>query len=271
MKYGYLYQGQWYKWQKKRRGTSTADIEPSAFVTFIQNHDQVANSLRGNRVHNDSSPGLLRALTAFILLGPGTPMLFQGQEFASSAPFQYFADVPERLAKLVRDGRQKFLSQWRSIKAAKPFSFMPDPCSRATFDRCKLDHTEREQHASIYALHRDLLRLRRDDTGARWHAGNYDGAVLGSHAFLLRAFDEQGDDRLLVVNLGVDLHLDPAPEPLLAPPDGTRWRTVFSTEDPCYGGYGTAPLDSDGNWQIPGRAAVLLAPTPQKDEEESFE
>lgn len=83
-KWGYLYQGQRYAWQKKRRGTSALDLGPAHFVTFIQNHDQVANSGRGQRCHELTSPGRYRALTALMLLGPGTPMLFQGQEFAAS-------------------------------------------------------------------------------------------------------------------------------------------------------------------------------------------
>src|SRR5207237_6410967 len=89
-KYGYLYQGQRYKWQKKRRGTPTFGLPPAAFVNFIQNHDQVANSLRGLRAHRLTSFGRYKAMTALLLLLPGTPMLFQGQEFAASSPFLYF-------------------------------------------------------------------------------------------------------------------------------------------------------------------------------------
>ena len=77
---------------------------------------------------------------------------------------------------------------------------------------------------------------------------------------VLRFFGENGDDRLLFVNLGRDLHLDPAPEPLLAPPADCEWNTVWSSEDPRYGGTGTPPLDTEDNWRIPGYAAVLLKP-----------
>src|SRR5205823_2270699 len=85
-KYGYLYQGQRYSWQKKRRGTLSFGLPATAFVNFIENHDQVANSGRGERVHQLTSPGRHRAMTALVLLLPGTPLLFQGQEFAASAP-----------------------------------------------------------------------------------------------------------------------------------------------------------------------------------------
>jgi len=81
VKRGYLYQGQRYKWQKKRRGTASLGLPYGTFVNFLQNHDQVANSASGARLHQLTSPGKYRALTAFLLLTPATPMLLQGQEF----------------------------------------------------------------------------------------------------------------------------------------------------------------------------------------------
>ena len=107
-----MYQGQRYSWQSAARGKPALDIEPAAFVTFLENHDQVANSGRGRRIHALASPGKYRALTALTLLGPGTPMLFQGQEFASSAPFLYFADHDAEMARSVREGRKEFLRQF---------------------------------------------------------------------------------------------------------------------------------------------------------------
>src|SRR4030095_12838531 len=80
-KYGFLFQGQRYAWQGKARGSRTDGIEPAAFVCFIENHDQVANSGDGTRLRLQSSAGRYRAMTALLLLMPGTPMLFQGQEF----------------------------------------------------------------------------------------------------------------------------------------------------------------------------------------------
>ena len=80
-RFGYLYQGQWYSWQTQRRGTPALDLQPHAFVSYLENHDQVANSAFGRRLHQMSAPGAFRAITAWLLLGPATPMLFQGQEF----------------------------------------------------------------------------------------------------------------------------------------------------------------------------------------------
>ena len=111
-KYGYLYQGQWYRWQHQRRGTSSLRERPEAYITFLQNHDQIANSGRGERCHKLASPGRYRAVTALWLLSPGTPMLFQGQEFASNNPFFYFADYEGELKGFVKKGRAESLMQF---------------------------------------------------------------------------------------------------------------------------------------------------------------
>jgi maltooligosyltrehalose trehalohydrolase len=231
-------------------------------VTFIQNHDQIANSAHGLRAHAQTSSGRLKAVTAMTLLGPGTPMLFQGQEFASSSLFLFFADHGPELAELVRKGRIEFLSQWRSHKMPDMKACFADPAKSSSFERCKLDFSEVGKHKQVYRLHRDLLRLRREDPViSRQGSDGMDGAVLSEHAFVMRYFSPGLDnDRLLVMNLGRDLHFDPAPEPLLAPPAGKQWEKLWSSEDPQYGGCGTAALDSGENWQIPGEAAVLLQP-----------
>jgi maltooligosyltrehalose trehalohydrolase len=271
-KWGYLYQGQRYKWQKGRRGTPTFGLSPTAFVNFLQNHDQVANSGTGQRCHELTSPGRLRALTALTILMPGTPMLFQGQEFAASSPFFYFADHNRELAPLVRKGRSEFLSQFPTLATPDMQKQLADPAQAATFEACKLDFSERERHAAIYALHRDLIQLRRRDPVLRSpRRGQYDGAVLGAEAFLLRFYGGAEPDRLLVVNLGRDLHLDPAPEPLLAPPEDARWRILWSSEAPRYGGTGTPEPDSDENWRLPGHAAVLLVPNPREKDATQLE
>lgn len=272
VKWGFLYQGQHYKWQRQRRGTPTLDLPPQVFVHFLQNHDQVANSGAGQRCHQLAAPGQYRALTALLLLGPATPMLFQGQEFAASTPFLYFADHTPELATLVGRGRAEFLAQFPSLALPDIQSRLRDPGDPETFACCKLDHSERERdfHAAVYALHRDLLRLRREDPVFRQQRRRgVDGAVLSEEAFVLRFFADDGQDRLLVVNLGNDLHLDPAPEPLLAPPAGCCWATLWSSEDPRYGGQGTPPLDTDNNWQIPGRAAVALHPIAAEDDHDA--
>ncbi len=269
-KWGYLYQGQRYRWQKRRRGTPALDLPPTAFVHFLQNHDQIANYGRGYRAHQLTSPSELRAMTVLMLLMPQTPMLFQGQEFAASSTFHYFADHNPELAKLVCAGRAKEMSQFPSVATPAMQACLLDPGDVKTFTRCKLDHGEREVgfHEEIYRLHRDLLRLRREEQVFRQAqcARLLDGAVLGPQAFLLRFFTEPThadgtDDRLLLVNFGRDLSLQAASEPLLAPPPEKRWSIQLSSDEPCYGGSGTAHPDTeDEGWLLPGRCAILLKP-----------
>jgi maltooligosyltrehalose trehalohydrolase len=224
-------------------------------------------------MHQLTTPGRHRALTALMLVWPGTPMLFQGQEFASSRPFLYFADHEPALARKVAAGRAEFLSQFPSLADPEITAGLPDPDAVETFQRCVLDWRERDSHAAIVALHRDLLHLRRATAAFRaqvWRG--VDGAVLGNEAFVLRYFDgrpgdaydgrdPQRGDRLLLVNLGRDLHLDAAPEPLLAPPEGCSWSLEWSSESTCYDGSGTpAVVSEERGWYLPGHAAIVLRP-----------
>lgn len=263
IKYGYLYQGQYYSWQNKRRGESALGMEPAAFVTFIENHDQVSNSAHGRRLHQLTSPGRYRALTALTLLGPGTPLLFQGQEFGSSKPFVFFADHNPKLAKLVHKGRAEFLAQFPQLKSDEMRAHVPDPAKRETLDACRLDWGEWERNSHFVALHRDLLQLRHTDPAFRMQLyGRVDGAVIGPQAFVLRYFVEAGQDRLLVVNLGADLDLRHAPEPMLAPPEKKRWQVLWSSEEMKYRGSGYINPDSDQGWRIQGESATILAAAP---------
>jgi maltooligosyltrehalose trehalohydrolase len=259
-KYGFLFQGQWFRWQKVRRGTPALDLAPTQFITFTQNHDQIANSGGGRRLHQETSPGRFRALTALLLLLPQTPMLFQGQEFCASSPFFYFADHKPELAAKVREGRTTFISQFPSVAANDVEARAVDPTDPIVFLRSKLDWSERRENTQAVALHRDLLALRRDDPVLRaQRPRGVDGAVLTDAAFVIRFFGDDGDDRLLLVNLGRRLHFDPAAEPLLAPPLDRAWRTAFSTESPAYGGWGTPAFETDDDgWWIPAESAALL-------------
>jgi maltooligosyltrehalose trehalohydrolase len=262
VKYGFLFQGQYYTWQEQPRGTPSLSVPPWSFVLFTDNHDQVANSFSGLRTPLLTSPGRHRALTAVLLLAPGTPMLFQGQEFAASSPFYYFADHNPELAPLVEKGRIEFLRQFASLDRPDAADQIPQPHAPETFQRCKLDPAEVQKNAWVVEMHRDLLRLRRQDpTFARQEARCVDGAVLGPEAFVLRFFGHSPDlDRLLLVNLGADLDRGPMPEPLLAPPPGHRWDVGWSSEDAKYNAAGTPGLYLDEEWLVPGQAAFVMVP-----------
>jgi maltooligosyltrehalose trehalohydrolase len=196
-------------------------------------------------------------------VAPGTPLLFMGQEFASSKPFLYFADHEEELAKLIREGRAESLHQFRCLRSPEMKLFFADPGAVETFEACKLDWSEKEAHAEAFQFHRDLIRLRQEDpVFSVQEAANVHGTVLAPEAFALRYAGLHSDDRLVLVNLGRDLVWTTSAYPLLAPPYGADWKLMFSTGDPKYGGPGVAAVDMR-EWHLPGHAALVLRPEPK--------
>ena len=261
-KFGYLFQGQRYAWQKQARGTRADGLAPTSFVNFIENHDQLANTGDGSRTHSSTTPGRYRAMSALFILMPGTPLLFQGQEFGASAPFLFFADHRPELAAAVQKGRAEFLSQFPSLATPDVQRRLPPPHDPRTFERSILDWREYDAHGQHRRLYEDLIAMRRSDPAfADQRAGGVDGAVLAAEAFALHYFHDRADDeRLLFVNLGPDLFAESFAEPLLAPPDGHVWQLRWSSEDPEYGGMGTPAVTGDHGWTICGHSAVVLKP-----------
>ena len=283
IKHGYLYQGQIYKWQSKRRGTPGLDLPPTAFVNYLQNHDQIANYAHGERLHRHTSPAQLRAMTALMLLSPQTPMLFMGQEWGATADFNFFNDMPtEKQQKNFEYGRKREMGQFPTVGSPEMLARLHNPSAERTFRSSKLDWEQCEQRygKQWLALHRDLLRLRREDPmiSRVQSRGDLDGAVIGPWALALRFFGKSGDDRLLLINLDNDLYLDICPEPLMAAPLGKVWTTLLSSEDPKYGGNGFVPPETRGekwrisgeNWRLISRCATVLKavdPSEVDDEE----
>jgi len=260
-KYGYLYQGQYYGWQKQARGTSSLNVAPKAFVTFLENHDQVANFGRSQHLRLVSSAARYRAMTGLWLLSPGTPMFFQGQEYGAETPFYYFAGHRGDLAKAVSEGRGKFMLQFANQDTPEMKRYFKDPEGEATFTDSRLDPNEQGRHPEIVQLHADLLKLRREDpilSGKTPRA--IDGAVLGESCFVLRYLSPEKDDRLIVVNLGTGVDLPHLPEPLVAPPTGHGWEVKWSSELPAYGGSGSSAPGRFGAWHVTGECTQLLIP-----------
>jgi maltooligosyltrehalose trehalohydrolase len=261
VKWGYLFQGQYSHVQQKRRGTPAFDLHGQQFVTYLQNHDQIANSATGARIDRLTSPAELRALTALLLLSPSTPLLFQGQEFGASAPFLFFIDHGEELASAINQGRHQFLAQFPAAASEEVQRQLAEATSVKSFERCKLDFSEREEHAPVYRLHRDLLRLRRSDPAVKQRrTDRVQGSVIGERALALRMFCDEGD-RLLITNLGADLDSGPLADPLLAPPEGCSWRVLWSSEALIYGGQGYARAYVDGRVNVPARSSILFCPS----------
>lgn len=258
LRHGFLYQGQHYSWQKRTRGRPLPRTAGAVCVHFLQNHDQVGNTVEGKRLTAIADAGDVRAMTALWLLSAQTPLFFMGQEFACSRPFHYFADHAEPLAAAVRDGRRQFMKQFRAF-AQHGDAVFRDPGQRETFEESKLDWHETRAHQPAVDLHRDLLRIRRaDPIIAAQNVACMDGAVLAERALVLRWYGERGDDRLLVLNLADELVFEPAPEPLLAPPQH-GWTVHWSSDDERYAGSGVrSPVNDQQQWRLPGHAAILL-------------
>ena len=253
-RHGFLFQGQHYAWQKKARGEPALDLPIARTVCYLENHDQIANSTDGRRLHQRASAGSMRAMTALLLLGPWIPLLFQGQEFGSTRPFLFFADHKRPLADEVTKGRRDFLSQFRNT--LDDGVALTAPHHRDTFARCILDDEERTGNSWQIALHRDLLALRATDRVIGTPDKTVDAVSLDAHLLVLR-YRSADADRLLAVNLGNTFNLARATEPLVAPTSRAPWRVLWHSERVEYRGAGLAPLEPE-RWEIPGHSAVLL-------------
>jgi maltooligosyltrehalose trehalohydrolase len=155
---GYVYSGQYSLFRRRNHGNSSADLNSDQFVVFSQNHDQVGNRMKGDRLTGLVSFEALKLAAGTILLGPNIPMLWMGEEYAELAPFQYFVSHGDAdLVEAVRKGRQEEFAAfgWQETP--------PDPQDEATFERSKLDWSLREKgdHRVMLQFYRRLLELRR--------------------------------------------------------------------------------------------------------------
>jgi maltooligosyltrehalose trehalohydrolase len=259
-----LYQGQWYSWQKQPRGSDASSHPHGAFVCFLENHDQVANTGTGRRLHQTVDRGKWRALSTLLLLGPSVPLLFQGQEEAVEQPFTYFADHRPPLSELVYKGRLEFLSQFPSLSSPEITEQLSDPGDEASFHACRLDWRTTPLGEEARRLYKDLVTLRRSDR-VLLAAGTHDVVVESSaptsHIALVR-YNAGNESRLLIVNLG-PLTDFPMNDPLLAPAHDHRWALVFCSERPRYGGHGVDSSFDDGAWRLQPHCAWLLSSVPK--------
>jgi maltooligosyltrehalose trehalohydrolase len=242
-------------WTFERRGV---ELPPRAFVHCIQNHDQVGNRAMGDRLSRDVPLPVYRALSVLLLLSPYTPLLWMGQEWAASSPFQYFTDHPEELGRLVTEGRRKEFRQFSAFRDASAWERIPDPQAEETFRRSKLEWHEaaRMPHQGVLTLYRELLRLRREEPVLRARGRETLAvAALGDRALMLRRSAPAAPDLLLLVNLGDGLTIATSEREETRASD--RWSPVLDTEDPRFGGEAAAILEDDRvRFRRPG--AVVL-------------
>ena len=136
---GFIYQGQHSAHRDgAARGEPTRGLSPAAFVSFLQNHDQVGNRAFGERIHQLAAPAAVQAVTTAMLLAPQVPMLFMGEEWLADAPFLYFCDFDEELARAVREGRRREFQSFPEFSSEAARARIPDPGARATWEASRL-------------------------------------------------------------------------------------------------------------------------------------
>jgi maltooligosyltrehalose trehalohydrolase len=158
LKHVFVYDGQYAPHRNRIHGRPVAGISGNRFLGYLQNHDQIGNRAQGDRSSHLLNPDRLMVAAALVLLAPFVPMLFQGEEFAASSPFQYFTDHDDaEVGKAVTEGRRREFSSfgWNPEN-------IPDPQSVETFERSKIkwDEVDKEPHRSILEWHRKLIKLR---------------------------------------------------------------------------------------------------------------
>ncbi|HWY57399.1 MAG TPA: malto-oligosyltrehalose trehalohydrolase [Terriglobales bacterium] len=207
---GFAYQGESSRYRNgEARGESTKGLPPTAFVSFLQNHDQVGNRAFGERINQIADPRAVRAAEAILLLAPSPPLLFMGEEFAAETPFLFFCDFEKDLAAAVTMGRRNEFARFPMFNDPTERETIPDPSDARTFEASRLDWSELNQprHQERLRFCRDLLKLRSQHIFPRLSSGcvlssGYE--IHGEHG--LTAYWKLPDRSklILMANLGTD-------------------------------------------------------------------
>jgi maltooligosyltrehalose trehalohydrolase len=147
------------------RGEPTDGLPPTAFVSFLQNHDQIGNRAFGERITKIGDPRAVRAGMAILLLAPSPPLLFMGEEFAAETPFLFFCDFEKDLAAAVTSGRRNEFAHFAAFSNTNDRDRIPDPSAEATFEASRIDWSSigQSDHQEWLRFYRRLLTLRREE------------------------------------------------------------------------------------------------------------
>jgi malto-oligosyltrehalose trehalohydrolase len=236
---GFAFQGEVMRARQKPRGEDSRRLPPAAFVSFIQNHDQVGNRAFGERLGMLVAPEKLRAVASIYLLAPQIPMLFMGEEWNAAQPFLFFCDFHGELAEAVRRGRRAEFSRFPQFSDPAQRERIPDPQDPATFERSKLRWEDRERpgHAEWLGWYGRILAVRRADIVPLIAAIRAAGAshVVGPNAVFVSWSAGNGRRLRLSANLSDQAHDFPldrgrviwhegaAPGRTELPPWAVRW------------------------------------------------
>jgi maltooligosyltrehalose trehalohydrolase len=273
----YVYDGRYSVNERRRRGQPAHDVPTDRYIAYVQNHDQVGNRARGDRMIEVATPAQCRLATASLLLSPFVPLLFMGEEYGERNPFLYFVSHHgAELTEAVRHGRRaEFASfEWPGE--------VPDPAAEESFLRSKVDRGRAAQagHREVLALYRDLIAVRRAEPLLR--PGTTQPAVSHDEVegwISLHYTSRDGAALWVALVFAAEARRVPAPRgavPHAAAPDGAapdgaapdglggaRWRPVLSTDDERYGGGGSGmepvrAADPDAGATIAPHTAVLF-------------
>ncbi len=232
------------------RGEPSGGLPPTAFVSFLQNHDQVGNRAFGERIHDLAPLEAVRAAVLVLLLAPSPPMLFMGEEWAAEQPFPFFCGFQGELADAVREGRRREFERFAAFRDPAARERIPDPCDPATFASAALswDDREREPHRSMLAHYRRLLALRQGEIAPRL-AGMADGGgrfePFGGSGLRVDWSLGDGSGLALLANLSA--------EPIACEPPAPAGRLLACVPDslPDELEAGRLPPWSAGSWLAP--------------------
>jgi len=207
---GFAFQGEIMTCRGTARGQPSGHLPPDAFVSFIQNHDQIGNRAFGDRLSEGASDQALEAITAMYLLAPQIPMLFMGEEWASRQPFPFFCDFHGTLAQAVRDGRRAEFAKFPQFQDPNQCNQIPDPQSPATFASAKLNWAERDRspHREWHLWYQKLIETRRSHIVPRLaklgiHRGRF--TRLGPSAIFVSWSLPDREELNLIANLSDDV------------------------------------------------------------------
>lgn len=253
---GFVYAGRYSAFRSRRHGNSARDLDARQLVVFSQNHDQVGNRMRGDRLSRLVSFESLKLAAGTVLLSPFVPLLFMGEEYGETAPFLYFVSHSDPgLAEAVRNGRREEFAAFRWEGE------IPDPQDEETYQRSRIDYRLREtgRHRVLRSYYRELLRLRREHPvlSRRIRKGMNPVALERERALLVTR--SHGDDRTASI-----CHFGEGPASIPVPLSPGRWETILDSSDPRWGGGGSGVPDevrSDGQavLALGPRAFVLLS------------
>jgi maltooligosyltrehalose trehalohydrolase len=207
---GFAYQGETSLYRNgEKRGESSKGLPPTAFVSFLQNHDQVGNRAFGERISQIGDFRAVRAAAAIFLLAPSPPLLFMGEEFGAETPFQFFCDFEKDLAAAVTAGRRNEFAHFARFNDPGEREQIPDPSDARTFEDSRLDWTEVDQprHREWLRFYRNLLKLRSQHIVSRLSAGcvvSSEYEIHGDRGLTVHWKFLDRSKLILMANLGTD-------------------------------------------------------------------